>query len=477
VTVTLTGYSLTVDELVRVARGGEPVELGGGVPERLAAGREVVLRALERNVPVYGLTTGVGVRKRTRVDRSAQPDFNRQLILDHRVGQGPPAPEPVVRAQTALIANGFARGTAGVRLELVCRVVDALNEGRLPPVRSLGSIGESDLPANADLAHGLVDGFPLEAKEGIALLNHSAYSTALSALALADTRRLLESLEVIAALDLEALGANLTLLHPAIALQRPFPGLRASLERLRALLEGSYLWDEAAARSLQDPLTFRTIPQVHGAARDALGFAGRQLEIELNASQENPLVVADEDRIVSVGNFDVLPLATALDVARIALAPVLTSASERAVKLLQAPLTGLPEGLATEAGRPESALSELGVPVQAFAAEARLLAHPVSVETASTSHHEGIEDRVTLAPLGARRLAEMVVLAERLAAVELVVAAQAVDLRGRPRLGAGTGAAFRRARELVPATGPGDPPPQDLEPLRELVASGALAAP
>jgi histidine ammonia-lyase len=160
---------------------------------------------------------------------------------------------------------------------------------------------------------------------------------------------------------------------------------------------------------------------------------------------------------------------------RVALAPVLTSAAERAVKLLQKPMTGLPEGLAAESGLAESGLSEFGVPVQAFAAEARLLVQPVSVETGSPSHHEGIEDRITLAPLGARRLAQMVELGERLAAVELVVAAQAVDLRGRPQLGAGTGAAFALVRSVVPSTGRGEPPPQDLEPVRQLVRSGELS--
>jgi histidine ammonia-lyase len=156
---------------------------------------------------------------------------------------------------------------------------------------------------------------------------------------------------------------------------------------------------------------------------------------------------------------------------RIALAPVLTTASERTVKLLQAPVTGLPEGLAAESGLAESGLSEFGVPVQALAAEAKLLAAPVSIETASTSHHEGIEDRITLAPLAARRLSQMVELGERLAAIELVVAAQAIDLRGRPRLGRASAPVYKQVRERIPFTARGAPPPQDLEPVLELVRS------
>src|SRR5205085_219017 len=196
--------------------------------------------------------------------------------------------------------------------------------------------------------------------------------------------------------------------------------------------------------------------------------------IELNAAQVNTLVAVADSRLVSVSSFDVLPLAAALHFLRIGLAPVLTSAAERAVKLLQAPLTGLPEGLAVRAGLAEDSLSEFGVAIQAFAAEARLLAQPVSFELASTTHPEGIEDRMTMAPLGARRLREMVELGERIVAVELVIAAQAVDLRGLPRLGARTRRAYERVRELVPFSGEGEPVPQDLEPVVELVRFGEL---
>jgi histidine ammonia-lyase len=453
--VTLSGETLTLEDLLAVARGGAAVEVAPGVAERVRAGREIVERSLAGELPVYGLTTGVGVRKRTRVEPGELAEFNRRLILEHRVGQGEAAPADVVRAQLLLVANGFARGTAGVRVELLERLVAQLNAGLAPTVRTLGSIGMADLPANADLAHGVLGDFELAAKEGLALLGNNAFSTALAALALADAERLVSVLDVAAALDLEALAANVSALHgdPDFA----------------ALLEGSYLSDEGAARNLQDPLSFRCIPQVRAAARDALAFARRRVEIELNASQENPLVLLEEGRMISVGNFDALPLAQALDVARLGLAPLLTSASERTVKLLQSPVTGLPEGLAAEAGLAESGLSEFGVPAQAMAVEAKLLAQPVSIETGSTSHHEGIEDRITLAPLAARRLAQMVELGERLAAIELVVAAQAIDLRGPPKLGRATGALYAQVRALVPATARGEPPPQDLEPVRQLV--------
>ncbi|MGI8421217.1 MAG: HAL/PAL/TAL family ammonia-lyase [Gaiellaceae bacterium] len=472
--VVLTGRTLTVEEVLRVARAGERVELAPAAVEQLRTGRLVIEEAIERGTPVYGLNTGVGVRKRTAVDTAAQDDFNRRLILDHRVGQGPLASEPIVRAAMLRLANGLARGTSGVRVELVEHVVGALNSGVVPAVRMLGSNGQADLPALADLAQGLLGDFRLGAKEGLALLDNNAFSTGIAALAVADARRLLGAADTAGALDLEALVANLSTLDRAVGEQRPYPGIQSTIERFRALLEGSYLWQEGTARNLQDPLVFRCLPQIHGAARDALAFVEAQLAIELNASQENPLLVPGEGRLVSVGNFDVLPLAAALDFMRIALAPVLTSASERTVKLMQESLTRLPDGLSAEPGLANGALGEFGIPVQALAVEARLLAQPVSVESGSSMQHEGIEDRMTLAPLAARRLAEQVSLGERVVAVELVVASQAIDLRGQPQLGAGTGRAYAAVRELVPMTGPGEPPPQDLEPVCELVRASSL---
>jgi histidine ammonia-lyase len=474
--IVLTGEDLTLDQVVAVARRGEPVEIAPEAVAKMQAARAVVERMLELDVPVYGLTTGVGARKRVRVSPTDAEEFNRMLVLNHRVGQGDHAADDIVRATLVRLANGLAKGTPGVRPELAEHVVRALNRGVLPRVRTLGSVGQSDLPQMADVAHGLLDDFTLAAKEGIALVNNSAFATASAALAVADCTRLLDVLDVAGALDLEAFAANLSMLHPTVGETRPYDGLRATLARLTGLLAGSYLWEEGAARNLQDPLTFRCLPQVHGAARDTLGFVVSQLEIELNASQDNPVVATGEGRIVSAGNFDVLPLAAALDFLRIGLAPALTSAAERLLKLLQAPQTGLPIGLAVRDGLAEDSLSEFGVPAQSLAAEARLLAQPVSFELASTTHAEGIEDRMTMTPLAARRLSEMVGLGERLVAIELVIAAQAVDLRGPPTLGAGTRRAYELVRERVPFTDSGEPLPQDLEPVLELIRGGALGA-
>ncbi|MDQ6884817.1 MAG: aromatic amino acid lyase [Candidatus Dormibacteraeota bacterium] len=471
--VVVTGGSLTLEQVVAVARDQARISLGPAVISQMKRSRAVVEHVLGGNAPVYGLTTGVAALKRERVDPSSVARYNQAMLREHRIAQGPAASREVTRAATLILTNRFASAVPGVRPVLAERLVTCLNGGITPPVRLLGSVGMSDLGPNADLATGLLDGMPLEAGEGLAFLNHSAFSTALATLAIADAGRLLDAATVVAALSLEGFGANLTILHPAVARTRPYPGLRAISERLRALLEGSYLWKDGSARNLQDPLTFRGIPQVHGALRDALIFAQGQLAIELNASQGNPIVVPEQDRVISVANFDVIPMAGAVDFLRIALAPVLTAVAERTTKLLESSWSGLESGL-SPTRTAEPGLGELDIAAAAIAAEARLLAQPVSFEVSTTSIAEGIEDRMTMFPLAGRRLAEMVSLGERLVAIELVAAAQATEIRGVTPLGRGTGALFRRLRERVPFFQTAADFPVDLEPVVALVRAGVL---
>jgi histidine ammonia-lyase len=471
--VVLDGRSLGADEVVRVARAGEQVVLAPAAVERMRAGRAVVEAALAAGEPVYGLTTGVGVRSRVTVAAAEMGAFNRRLIADHRVGTGPASSPDVVRAAMLRLANSFASGTPGVRPELAELLVGALNGGTEPPVRTLGSAGQGDLAPMADLAAGLLDGFMLAPREGLAMLNSSAFSTGHAALALHDAERLLDAATVCAALDLEAFAANTSPLHEGIGRVRPYPGLVRALAGLRAALAGSALWT-TPPRRLQDPLSFRNAAAILGAARDALDFASRQVAIELNASQENPVVLLDEGRMVSCANYEMLPLSQALDVARLGLAPVLTSANERLVKLLQAPHTGLTDGLQAPGTTHENGLSELAWTGQALAPEARLLSAPVSAEIASSTQAEGIEDRVSMAPLSARRTAEMCALGARLLAVGAVVSCQAVELRGLRPLGAGTARALAQVRQVVPHLGAGESVHPDLEPVAALVASGTL---
>jgi histidine ammonia-lyase len=476
-TVIVDGSSLDVGAVVAVARAGARVEIAPGALVRMAGTRALVERVVLRGDSVYGLTTGVGVRKRVALAGEEIARFNRRIIAEHRTAQGRDAPPDVVRATMLRLLNGFARGSSGVRPALAERLADALNRGEQPRIRMLGSIGQADLMPLADLAAEVFQDVPLEAKEGLSVLNANAFSTGWAALAVADARTLLDAMTLAAALDLEAFGANLTPLHEAVAAARPYPGLVEELGRMRSALEGSRLWQPGAARNLQDPLSFRGAAAILGAARDALRFVEEQLAVELNASQENPLALLAEDRIISVANYESLPLAAALDLMRIALVPTVSAANERLIKLLQAPQTGLSDGLHAPGVAAESSLSEYTWPAQALAIEARLLGQPVSLEIPSASQAEGLEDRASMTPLAARRLGELVELARGVVAIELIVAAQAIELRHGPSpdaIGTGARQMFDAVRELVSFTGAGDTLESDLDPVRDLIASGRV---
>jgi histidine ammonia-lyase len=474
--VELTGKSLTLDEVVAVARTGETVAIEPGALAAMEAPRAVVERASSDGVPVYGVTTGVGMRRDATVGEASARAFNRSAIFGHLVGLGPPEADDVARAALLRLANGIVAGHQGARPAVAEALVQALNDAAPPRVSSLGTVGQADLAQHADLAHGALADVELEAGEALALLAGNAFSTGQAALAVADAGTFVRWVDAAAVLDFEALRTNVGALHPAVAAARPYPGIGETIARLHELLESSGLWEEGAARFLQDPLSFRCVPQVHGAARDALRFVEGQLAIELNAHQGNPLVVVDEERVVSVGNFDSQPLATALDLLRIALAPMITAAVERTLKLLSPRFSGLREGLVAGEASWQDGLSELGVAAQAIAAEARLLAQPVSYELASTMQESGVEDRTALSSLAARRAGEMLDLGARVVAVELTVAAQAVDLRREPQLGTGAGAVQSFLRSRVPYLESPEQMPLPLEALATAIRTSAPPA-
>jgi len=477
-TVDLTGTSLTLDEVVRVAREGENVTIAREATERMRETRAVVERTAAEGTRAYGVTTGVGMRRDAMVDEADARAFNRSAIYGHLVGLGPRAPDDVVRASLLRLTNGLAAGHQGVRPEVAEAVAATLNTGGgpMPLVRSLGTVGQADLAQNADLAHHALRELELEAGEAVALLVSNAFSTGQAALAVADAHAALDWIDLATALDFEAFRANVAALHAEVAVARPYVGMKETIERMHSLLAESALWEPDAARFLQDPLTFRCVPQIQGAARDALRFVEQQLAVELNAHQGNPLVVRSEQRLVSVGNFDSQPLAAALDFLRIALAPVLTAAVERTLKLLSPRFSGLSEGLVAGEGSWQDGLSELGGAAQAIAAEARLLAQPVSFELASTMQESGVEDRTALSSLGARRIDEMLDLGARVTAIELTVAAQAVELRDVPKLG--TGAATVRAfvREHIPYLASYEQMPLPLEELATAIRAQSAPA-
>ncbi len=340
----------------------------------------------------------------------------------------------------------------------------------MPRVSSLGTVGQSDLAQNADLAHGALGALELEAGEALALLNGNAFSTGQAALAVADAALVDRVVRRGCRARLRGVPRQCRRAPPG---DRRAPvrsaGVGETLTRLNALLDRERAPERRRCPLPPGPAQLPLRPAgARCRARRARLHGRASSLVELNAHQGNPLIVSDEARLVSVGNFDSQALATALDLARLALAPVVTAAVERTLKLLSPRFSGLTEGLVAAEGSWQDGLSELGVAAQAITAEARLLAQPVSLELASTMQESGVEDRTSLSSLGARRLDEMLGLAARVVAIELTVAAQAVDLRGPLVLGAGAAAIHDYVRERVDFL---DAPERMPLPLEELAST------
>ncbi|MGO1766224.1 MAG: aromatic amino acid ammonia-lyase [Advenella sp.] len=452
--VDIDGRSLSVESVLRVARQGATV----GVPplawEQIRSGREVVERLVSRGDLVYGVTSSVGAKTGVLLDPEHYTEFNWRLLETHNFGHGPTASPEVVRSMLVILLNSMASGRLGVRPILAEKIVDALNSDRHFTVHLWGSTGESDMSPVVDIVLDLYDDVQLAAGEAIALINSSALSIGSAALAIYDIEQLLHNGCVVAALSMEGFAANPSILSDAAVRSRPFEGLALATRLIKNELEGSYLYKEHGPRHLQDPLCFRSLPITYGNAFDVLDFAKKQIGIELNASQNNPVVSIEDDAMVSVANFDMLSLSMALDALRLALAPVVTGSTERLAKLVDSYWSGLSIGLinADELGLP--GFNGLAQVHKSLTSEARLLAAPSVNELASSSHSNGNLDRVSMASLSARRSMEMATLSKSILAFELQVAAQAVEMREvQTMLGANTTKVFRFVRSLLPFAG------------------------
>lgn len=454
--VDIDGQSLSIESVVRIARGRAAVGLPPVAWEQIRSGRAVVERTVSRGDLVYGVTSSVGAKTGVLLDPENYTEFNQRLLETHNFGHGPTASHEVVRSMLVILLNSMASGRLGVRPILAEKIVDALNSDRYFTVHLWGSTGESDMSPVVDIVLDLYDDVQLAAGEAIALINSSALSIGSAALAVHDIEKVLRSGCVVAALSMEGFAANPSILSNAAVKSRPFDGLALAAELIKSELEGSYIYKEHGPRHLQDPLCFRSLPITYGNAFDVLDFAKKQIGIELNASQNNPVVSIEDDAMVSVANFDMLSLSMALDALRLALAPVVTGSTERLAKLVDSYWSGLSVGLidADELGLP--GFNGLAQVHKSLTSEARLLAAPTVNELASSSHSNGNLDRVSMASLSARRSMEMATLSKSILAFELQVAAQAVEMRKvQTMLGANTTRIFRFVRNLLSFAGGG----------------------
>jgi histidine ammonia-lyase len=495
--IILSGDGLTVDDVLAVARAHARLGLDPDALVRVRAAREVVDRVLASGESVYGLNTGLGSLSRHHIPLDEIGAFSFATVADQVSSYGNPLPTDVVRAMMVTRVNGMLKAGVGVRRELIERLVALLNADVHPIVRAVGSVGQGDLSEMADIGKVLIgrgraeyqgetlagaealrragiETISLGPKEALGLISANCVTMGRGSLVLVDAADLIDSMQIAAALSFEAFAANLSIIHPAVVRARPHGGLDTASSRLWELLEDSALWEPGAARNLQDPLSIRCVPQTHAAVYDALSVVRGMMEIELNSAGDNPLVLVDEGAIVSVGNFDITSLAMAFDYMRLGIAHAAQVANERVQKLLWQHFSGLPTGLAQQDG-PTGGLRPLGRSFAALASEARLLANPVSLDYRGQLA-EGVEDHASMAPLAVSTTSTLVSLMHRLVALELIIAAQGVDLRGGPeRLGGGAARAHAVVREFAGILTDETEWNADIEGLATLVGDGQLA--
>jgi histidine ammonia-lyase len=496
------GETLSIEDVVAVARG-EPVELSSGAASRMRASRSVVEERVAAGDTVYGVTTGIGSLASVRIDPEQAARLQHDIVQSHATAVGPPLSRPEARAMLLLRAHVLALGRSGVRPEIVDRMIEMLNRDLIPVVPEQGSLGASgDLAPLAHLALPLLgqgefladDGegrarpasdvlreaglgpLVLQAKEGLALVNGTQGMLAIGVLAVSRAAALDRAADIAAAMSVEAaLGTN-SAFDERLQLLRPHPGQAASAANLRRLTEGSEIIasHRESGHLVQDAYSLRCAPQVHGAMRDVLSFSRQVLEREMGSVSDNPVVFAETGDVLSGGNFHGQPVAVALDALAIGVVTVASISERRLFRLLDPALSnGLPAFLVQRSGL-NSGFMLAQYTAASLVSESKSLAHPASIDSITSS--AGQEDHVSMGMTSARHARGCVGNAEMVVALEVLGAAQALDLRTPLRPGAGSSAALAAVRETVPFLEEDREIRLDIAAAIELVRGGTLVA-
>jgi len=489
----LTGAGVSIEDVVSAARNACKVEVTPAVLEKLATARQVLDAAAAGGQQIYGLNTGLGANLVTAVEGDASA-FQRQLIDGRSAAVGEALPVPAARAAMFARVAMLASGGSGLSPRVFTALLEALNAGVHPVMPSLGSIGAGDLllmtaiarvligegeadyqgrrmPAAKALMMARLAPVALSPKDGLSLINASAVSTGTGALALTDALSALDQQQQAAALTMEGIGANRTILDSRQHQARPGACQQLAAKALRDLLAR----DEAPApTTIQDPLSIRCMPSIHGVLIQAIDHARLAVEIELNAAADNPLVLAEDELVMSTGNFHTASLSLAFETLGLAIAQCAAASAARFIQLTGSTRHGLPKYLSPVGGA-SAGFVPLQKTVTAILAAIRHKANPVMLDFLPVS--EGVEDHATQTPLAVAKCAEMIVLWRRLIAFELMAAAQAVDLREGMALAPATGAIHAAVRSHVATLKEDRPLGIDSEALYAALASGIWQGP
>ena len=467
--IIIDGNSLTLDDLVNVARYNFPVEISKEALENVKVSRQIVDDIVEAEQISYGITTGFGKFSDVAISKEECRQLQKNLIMSHSCGVGNPLSEEIVRAMMLLRANALSKGYSGIRCETLDVLISMLNKGVHPIVPEKGSLGSSgDL---APLSHmvltmlGLGEAIykgvkmeskdamekagikPLEylgAKEGLALINGTQCMTAVGAITIYDAMNLMKTADISLCLTMEALNGITCAMDERVNLVRPHKGQFNTAKNVLKIVDGSEMVSEQGQLRTQDAYSLRCSPQIHGAVKDALEYVKNKIEIEMNSVTDNPIIFPGEDqKIISGGNFHGEPMALAFDLSEMA------NISERRLEKMVNPALshGLPAFLVNQGGL-NSGFMIVQYSAASLVSENKVLSHPASVDSIPSSANQ--EDHVSMGTIAARKARDIMDNVRKVIAMELLTSVQAIDLRGKKKLGVGSEAAYNIIRDHTP---------------------------
>jgi histidine ammonia-lyase len=471
-TIFLGVEGMTLENLIAIARNRGQVQLTTDAEEQILKSRHLIDRWVQDEKRIYGVTTGFGALSDVAISKKDTRKLQKNILMSHAAGVGDPFDEETARAILALRIKDLARGHSGIRLSTVQQLVALLNWGVCPIIPEKGSVGASgDL---APLAHlslvllGLGEAIyksqrlsgrqalskcglkplQLESGEGLALVNGTQVMTAIGGLAAFDAVQLSQLTDLAAAMSLEVLMGSRTEFDPRIHQVRPHPGQAAVADNMARVTQNSeIITSHKDCSRVQDAYTLRCSPQVHGASRDAIGYCRRVIETEMNSSTNNPLIFADDEAFLLGGNFHGQPVAMAMDFLGMAVAELADISERRIERLVNPKLSGMPAFLVDDGGL-NSGFMLAQYTAAALVSENKVLCHPASIDSIPTSANK--EDHVSMGTISARKCRDIVRNAEDVVSIELLCAAQALDLFTNMKPGEGTLAAYRAIRQKVP---------------------------
>jgi histidine ammonia-lyase len=497
-TIALGFDGMTLADLTAIARDGAQAKLTAGSEKRIRATRRLVEKWVEDEKTIYGITTGFGALSDVAISRKDTRRLQENILMSHAAGVGEPLDEETVRATMALRVKDLARGHSGIRLETVQHLLALLNRGVCPVIPQKGSVGASgDLAPLAHLALvlvGLGEAFfkgqrmsgsralskcgltpiRLESGEGLALVNGTQVMTAIGALAIDRAVTLSKMTDIAAAMSLEVLMGSRTEFNKRIHQIRPHPGQASVADNMERIIQNSeIITSHKDCSRIQDAYTLRCSPQVHGATKDAINYCRRVIETEMNSSTNNPLIFADSQDFLLGGNFHGQPVALAMDFLSMAISELASISERRIERLVNPKLSGLPAFLVSDGGL-NSGFMIAQYTAASLVSENKVLCHPACVDSIPTSANK--EDHVSMGTISARQCREIIKNTENVIAIELLCAAQALDLFTNLKPGEGTLKAYQVIRQTISPLEKDRILSNDIMAMKDLIRSGKILA-